>query len=448
MSEGYDPDHLLVAGGDGLDQAMRGLRRAASALGWDVALRNLDGSDLDVATALSRAARGRERYDLPTVYRAQIASRSDSGTRHPIDARRLRDATLDDPDVTGVSLDYILTLDRSPGSGVRQVAAWAGPPPRRTVTVRRGGRRPVVAVLDTGCGVHPWLDDDVVTRSPAVDGAVIGLTDPDTDPDTVGDVTGVLDGEIDAVSGHGTFIAGIVRQVCPDADIVTARVTDSDGTVREGAFFYAVRTLVKGMLLPADEGGVTIDVLNLSLSSYDAHPSDLLDRALVELLRRARECGCAVVCSAGNEGIDRPTFPAAAWEQSDSATRAPHVAVGAADRHGEVASFSNHGPWVHVYVPGVDVHSAYPPLDGGAQAVIALPHPVRETMDVDDFRGGFAIWSGTSFAAPFAAAMLARVLVTPLATRGDGVPVSRRIRLLREAERRLVARYGRSDAAS
>jgi hypothetical protein len=35
---------------------------------------------------------------------------------------------------------------------------------------------------------------------------------------------------------------------------------------------------------------------------------------------------------------------------------------------------------------------------------------VRESIDPDDFRGGFAVWSGTSFAAPIVAGAIASAL--------------------------------------
>ncbi|WP_180934905.1 hypothetical protein [Nocardioides ungokensis] len=62
----------------------------------------------------------------------------------------------------------------------------------------------------------------------AVDGRPIGY-DPATDPEEHGDLLGPLDGSIDPVSGHGTFIAGMVHQACPDADILSWRVVRPRG---------------------------------------------------------------------------------------------------------------------------------------------------------------------------------------------------------------------------
>jgi subtilisin family serine protease len=188
---------------------------------------------------------------------------------------------------------------------------------------------------------------------------------------------------------------------------------------------YAVRTLVKWMATPADDGGRRIDVMSLSLGYYHETPEDeLFDRTLSELLAMARRHGCAVVCSAGNEATDRPTFPAALWNWAgsdfrvdDPADAAPHVSVGALNPNGSVALFSNIGAWVHTYAPGAAVLSTSPPLNGGVQAGTRADRlgMRRETIDPDDFTGGFALWSGTSFAAPYVAGRLALALVDPLA---------------------------------
>jgi subtilisin family serine protease len=68
-----------------------------------------------------------------------------------------------------------------------------------------------------------------------------------------------------------------------------------------------------------------------------------------------------------------------------------------------VASFSNHGPWVNAWAPGVDVLSDYPK---GLRFVYF--NPDGSVAGTGTFDAGMARWSGTSFAAPFAAAEIAR----------------------------------------
>ena len=92
--------------------------------------------------------------------------------------------------------------------------AFVGAPPRRTPDDELTGRRPVVAILDTGCGQHPWLDR-VVQNDVTLDGAPIGYTDTDPRPRDWGDLAARSTATIDPLAGHGTFIAGLVHQACP-----------------------------------------------------------------------------------------------------------------------------------------------------------------------------------------------------------------------------------------
>jgi subtilisin family serine protease len=106
----------------------------------------------------------------------------------------------------------------------------------------------------------------------------------------------------------------------------------------------------------ADDGA---QVINLSLGMDS--PSATLHAAITY----AQDGGALVVASAGNQGTGVPHYPAA-W---------PGVLAVAGTSPGDlVAPFSNHGSWIGVSAPAVDLYSTYP--------------------------GGYASGSGTSFAAP------------------------------------------------
>jgi hypothetical protein len=279
----------------------------------------------------------------------------------------------------------------------------------------------VVGVLDTGCGEHPWLTS-VVNHSVTLDGNPIGRFDPQTDPERWPDQAGPLDGGIDEYAGHGTFICGLVHQACPDADILAWRIVGSDGPIVESDLVDTLADIAELVRRHRDgeDGGHPIDVLTLSMGYYHETPEDLLfDPTMYDILRLMGECGTTVVCSAGNDATARPMFPAAFAPWSDGggpvapdASVAPVVSVGALNPNGTDALFTNTGPWVRAYATGAAVVSTIPPFQGGWQPSVRTEayQRVRETLDPDDYAGLFAIWSGTSFAAPLLAGRLAEAI--------------------------------------
>jgi subtilisin family serine protease len=254
-------------------------------------------------------------------------------------------------------------------------------------------------------------------------GPQIGYDDPASDPEVHPDQTGDLDGVIDEVSGHGTFIAGLVHQAAPDADIVAWRVVDSDGTIVESDLVAALAGIANlGELAARSKGGLALDVLNLSMGYYHETPQDaLFDPTMYEILAALGRNGTVVVVSAGNDSTARPSFPAsvAPWSNGYAPIAldphaVPIVSVGALNPNGTtVALFSNTGFWVRTYELGAAVVSTIPTgFQGGWQPAArtdAWGH-TRESIDADDFSGGFAVWSGTSFAAPVVAGRIAAVL--------------------------------------
>jgi len=277
----------------------------------------------------------------------------------------------------------------------------------------------------------------VVRTDVTIDDKPIGYTDDTTpNPEIYGDLVGPLDGSIDPLSGHGTFIAGLVHQTCPDADIYAWRVVKSRGPLVETDWVNALTQVVELVrrYYEGDPGGLPIDVLNLSMGYYQETAKDRrTSQHLRHLINVLGKCGTTVVCSAGNDSTALPQYPAAfcPWYQPHEkdepgpvgidGKRVPVVSVGALNpNQNTVALFSNTGPSVRTYAPGVSVVSTMPPLQGGLEpmARTTVFGFDRESLDLDNFtrgegenrRGGFAVWSGTSFAAPVVAGRIARHL--------------------------------------
>ena len=307
----------------------------------------------------------------------------------------------------------------------RVPAAVVLPPPARRpddfFETSQTDERPVVAVLDSGCGRHPWLDRAVVTEVRDAFGNVIGQTDPATNPEVGGDVTGPLDGGLDWIAGHGTFAAGLVHQACPDATILSPRVLHADGVATESDLNYALQQLLLLLLqFQNGHGGRRIDVVSLSLGYYHETAADALaDGPLRRLLEAFGRRGVPVVAAAGNESTVRPMFPAAfapARGTTPPGDAVPVVSVGAENPDGTIALFSNSGDWVTTFAVGGLVLSTLPTtMNAGADATARLVDPPtgrpRADVDPDGYAGGFALWSGTSFSAPVVAGRIAAALL-------------------------------------
>jgi hypothetical protein len=326
-----------------------------------------------------------------------------------------------------------------PGFGGRQPIAYAGPRPTRYANSAIKGRRPVVAILDTGCYPHYWFDGGVVKTDVKLRGHAIGYTDPATDPELHGDLGGPFVGSLDRSGGHGTFCAGLVHQACPDAQILAWRGIPATEPLVESEWLTTLAQIVELVRLDraGSRGGHPIDVLSLSMGYYHENAADnLLDPILWGILDELGRLGVIVVCSAGNDATDRPSYPAAfaPWSNGKGPVhrrrdRVPVVSVGALNPNTSDALFTNAGPWVRSYAPGASLMSTMPPFRGGLQptAKTWVDHRLRESVDPDDYssgrrsngelRGGFGLWSGTSFSAPLMAGSLAAALSKELINR-------------------------------
>lgn len=212
---------------------------------------------------------------------------------------------------------------------------------------------------------------------------------------------------------HGTAVAGVVRQVAPQAHIHAVRHTDREDS-EEGTVSGLVDALDRAIAATREfnqqrgssiaSGGMA-GVVNISMVTCEDVPS------LAEAIDRAQSEGILVTASAGNSGQcedNEAPYPAA-YE--------PVLAVGAVEHRvpldeqstpgsgklnsGRIpAEYSSPGQWVDLYAPGgpVTVETATSaessPEDSAEKVVIV---------------GGPEPFTGTSFAAPVVAGTAALV---------------------------------------
>lgn len=167
----------------------------------------------------------------------------------------------------------------------------------------------IVAVLDTG------IDHDNQDLFAKVIGE-INLTNSSTSDD---------------LNGHGTHMAGAIAQVAPECCLLIVKVADDDGKCQASQ-------VAEGIVQAVDNGA---NVINMSLR---VPPSSDLEEAV----NYARNKGALMVAAAGNDSSSAPTYPA-------SYTNC--IAVAASDESDSLASCSNHGDWVDVAAPGVEIYS-------------------------------------------------------------------------------------------
>lgn len=234
-------------------------------------------------------------------------------------------------------------------------------------------RPPVIALLDSGVQEHPWLP--ATGEQPFILHA-----------EKYGWQSPLPDEDYSSHWGHATFISGLIRLAAPGAQVLSLRVMSSSGKVRERDAASALNWLADN---PGSAGGIDVDVVLMAFG----RPDDPEDRDLAELrspIKKLGERGMRIVASAGNDGAERPVYPAA-FAADSGLSGGSVVSVGALATPVERAPYSNFGPWVTQWRKGTNVISIMP----------LTTRPAAASGD------GYAWWSGTSFAAAVVAAQLA-----------------------------------------
>ena len=243
----------------------------------------------------------------------------------------------------------------------------------------------IIAVIDTGTD---YTHVDITNRMwRNVDEIINGIDDDFNG--YVDDVYGVDiangDGNPLDDNGHGTHVSGTIAAetdngigvagVCPGAKIMAIKVFDFSGS-------GASANGIAGIFYAANMGA---QVINCSWGG--AGPQ----QAMQDAITYANEQGCAVVCAAGNNGLNLKFFPAG-YEGT--------TAIAATDSNDEKASFSNYGTFIDFCTPGEDIlnlraHGTYDGYEG----------------NVPTLTSQYLMASGTSMASPVGAGAMGLLML-------------------------------------
>lgn len=167
--------------------------------------------------------------------------------------------------------------------------------------------------------------------------------------------------------GHGIFCTGIVAAnnnefgvvgVAPKSSVVFCRVLKSSGAGNPSHIIKGIEYAIEN----------NVDIISISFGARQDVPE------IKEVIKKAYDRGIVLVAAAGNDKVENSVNYPARYEEV--------ISVGAVNESDTIADFCSKGYKVDVYAPGVYITSTY------------LNH-------------SYACMSGTSFATPFVAGIIA-----------------------------------------
>jgi subtilisin family serine protease len=201
-------------------------------------------------------------------------------------------------------------------------------------------------------------------------------------------------GALDEITGHGTFIAGLIARICPEATITVVGLRDQEVPIKplnsdEQTFLFSTEAAIAySMLMHSNTDVIQCGFAFPTLDDYPSIPFTTVMAVLTG--DAAPRPGVAVVAPAGNEASRRRYWPAALPDV---------IGVAATNRRAKHrAHFSNWGNWCDCCARGADVFSTFVTYKGAIEG--------DPPWDIQDFNG-WATWDGTSFAAPQVSAAIA-----------------------------------------
>ncbi len=284
-----------------------------------------------------------------------------------------------DPEVESVQPNYVYHPCRMPNDPdfadqyahqlIQMPDAW---------DISVGSREVIVAVLGTGVDVnHPDLKDNIWANADEI--ADNGIDDDNNG--YVDDVQGwnfeaddnqlIPDMVLYGVEGHETMVAGVIAAVGDNGEGVCGVNWQCSIMPLRLSLYLTTAEVAEALDYAAANGA---HIVNMSFGADEFGPEG--DAIVQEAIDHAFARGVLLVASAGNSATDSIHYPAGYYNV---------MAVASTDGEDAKTGHSTFGAWVDIAAPGTDI----------------------VTTDLD---GEYIATAGTSFSAPYVAAVGALVL--------------------------------------
>jgi len=221
------------------------------------------------------------------------------------------------------------------------------------------------------------------------------------------------DSKLDALAGHANFVAGVVAQHCelPNIHIWNHNSAFSPRTPFDN--FSTEAAICRSLVMSQQDTPTPIIQIGHASPFLGNIASATWSLAFARIgYKRNLKTDLVLTCPAGNQGLLPPPLPTIPRFPAALHSAFPFVkGVASVNKLHKRSKWSNHGPWVVCAAIGENVKSSFLYVDMPVEDEVTASTTAAPSLNFKP--KSWAIWNGTSFAAPKVAGEVAARLSSP-----------------------------------